>query len=227
MSTVVDDPVIEPEPTDETEPAADGGSQASSDRKFPVRRISFFDDDAADVPHLYMDGDIVMSHIVAALSSLFPEGEDYFVRSVRHYRDQVTDPVLKKQVAGFIGQEAIHGREHRAFNDRLDELGFPTKAMDRFTAKRLKFNERVAPPKVRLAVTAALEHYTATGRWRSRLPLERRADAPPAPLSGLAPGGEDGRRGLHPAPDEAHLRQRPHPGGPVGAGGVAAPGPPV
>ncbi|HEX7133613.1 MAG TPA: metal-dependent hydrolase [Iamia sp.] len=159
MSTAVADPAIETD-TDEdvTEPAA----QASSERSFPVRRISFFDGDAADVPHLYMGGDIVMSHIVAVLSSLFPEGEDYFVRSVRHYRDQITDPVLKKQVAGFIGQEAIHGREHRAFNERLAELGFPTATIDRFTGKRLKFDERISPPKVRLAVTAALEHYTAT-----------------------------------------------------------------
>ncbi|HEV7723145.1 MAG TPA: metal-dependent hydrolase, partial [Iamia sp.] len=155
MSTAVAD--VETEPNTEV-----SAPQASSDRAFPVRRISFFDGDAADVPHLFMDGDIVMSHIVAVLSSLFPEGEDYFVRSVRHYRDQITDPVLKKQVAGFIGQEAIHGREHRAFNERLAELGFPTDKIDRFTAKRLKFDERISPPKVRLAVTAALEHYTAT-----------------------------------------------------------------
>ena len=53
---------------------------------------------------------------------MFPDGEDFFVRSVRHFRDQIADPELKRQVAGFIGQEAMHGREHRAFNDRLDEL---------------------------------------------------------------------------------------------------------
>ncbi len=154
MSTAVADPGTT------TEDSAE--AQASSERTFPVRRISFFDSDVAEVPHLYMDGDLVMSHIVAVLSSLFPEGEDYFVRSVRHYRDQITDPVLKKQVTGFIGQEAIHGREHRAFNDRLAEMGYPTRLIDRFTASRLKFNERIAPPKVGLAVTAALEHYTAT-----------------------------------------------------------------
>ncbi|QYG91925.1 metal-dependent hydrolase [Iamia sp. SCSIO 61187] len=158
MSTAVVDPAVTEDQAEDAAP----GAQASSDRSFPVRRISFFDGDLSEVPHFYMDGDIVMSHIVAVLSSLFPEGEDYFVRSVRHYRDQITDPVLKKQVAGFIGQEAIHGREHRTFNDRLDDMGYPTKALDRLTGKRLKFNEKVAPPKVRLAVTAALEHYTAT-----------------------------------------------------------------
>lgn len=160
MSTAVADA----ETTQDADPAPSGDpvAQASSDRAFPVRRISFFEGDAAEVPHLYMDGDIVMSHIVSVLSSLFPEGEDFFVRSVRHYRDQITDPVLKKQVTGFIGQEAIHGREHRAFNDRLAELGYPTRIIDKFTGQRLRFNEKVAPPKVRLAITAALEHYTAT-----------------------------------------------------------------
>ncbi len=57
------------------------------------------------------------------------------MRSVRHFRDQITDPDLKRQVNGFIGQEAMHGREHRAFNDRLDQLGYPTKRVERFTAE--------------------------------------------------------------------------------------------
>ena len=72
-----------------------------------------------------------MSHVVTNLSAMFPEGEDFFVRSVRNYREQITDPELKKQVAGFIGQEAMHGREHRSFNVRLGEIGYPTREVDR------------------------------------------------------------------------------------------------
>lgn len=112
--------------------------------------------------HFMRDGDLVMSHVVATLSALFPEGEDFFVRSVRNYRDQITDPELKKQVSGFIGQEANHGREHRSFNDRLQELGYPTHTVDRMVAWGLGLEERWRPEKARLAVTAALEHYTAT-----------------------------------------------------------------
>jgi len=136
-------------------------SSALADRKLTVRRINFAYP-ADELPRHFMNDDLVMSHIVSMLSGVFPEGEDYFVRSVRNYRDQITDPVLKSQVAGFIGQEAIHGREHRTFNERLQELGYPTALIDRVTGKRLKFNERVAPERFRLAVTAALEHYTAT-----------------------------------------------------------------
>ena len=95
------------------------------------------------------------------LSAVFPEGEDFFVRSVRSYRDQITDPVLKEQVKGFIGQEALHGREHRAFNERLQELGYPT----RFTDKRVKIGlgifSKVAPKRTS-SPPAGLEHYTAT-----------------------------------------------------------------
>jgi uncharacterized protein len=131
-------------------------------RKVPTRRISF-EEALQDVPkHFAADGDLIASHLAASLSSVFPDGEDFFVRSVRHFRDQITDPELKRDVAGFIGQEAVHGREHRAFNDRLDQLGYPTKRMERITKWGLELRERVATPKANLAGTAALEHFTAT-----------------------------------------------------------------
>ena len=107
--------------------------QQTSDptRTVPTRRISI-DAPLADVPkHFAREDDIISSHVVATLSAMFPDGEDFFVRSVRHYRSKITDPALKKQVAGFIGQEATHGREHRDFNDRLAELGYPTKRIER------------------------------------------------------------------------------------------------
>ena len=110
----------------------------------------------------FVADDLLMSHIVAILSSVFPEGEDFFVRSVKHYRDQVTDPQLRAQVAGFIGQEVTHGREHREINDRLQAMGYPTRASERYTKRSLARTFRSAPRILSLAITAALEHYTAT-----------------------------------------------------------------
>lgn len=138
-------------------------SQSSNpDRQVPTRRISF-EESLRDLPkHYAIGGDLILSHLAASLSAVFPDGEEFFVRSVRHFRDQITDPGLKRQVAGFIGQEALHGREHRAFNDRLDELGYPTKRMERLTKKGLEIRERLLPPTSNLAATAALEHFTAT-----------------------------------------------------------------
>src|SRR2546422_8921531 len=103
------------------------------ERTVPTRRISF-EASLQDLPkHFAADGDLMSSHVAASLSAVFPDGEDFFVRSVRRFRDQIADPELKRQVAGFIGQEAMHGREHRAFNDRLDQLGYPVKRGESLT----------------------------------------------------------------------------------------------
>jgi predicted metal-dependent hydrolase len=131
------------------------------ERAISVRRPALRYDEPP-IPRYFVGGDILRSHIAAMLSAVFPEGEDFFVRSVRAYRDEISDPALKEQVKGFIGQEALHGREHRAFNDRLRSLGYPT----RFTDKRVKIGlalfAKLAPKRSQLALTAGLEHYTAT-----------------------------------------------------------------
>jgi uncharacterized protein len=131
-------------------------------RKVQTRRLSL-GESFQDVPrHFAADGDLIGSHLAATLSAVFPDGEDFFVRSVRHFRDQITDPALKRQVAGFIGQEAVHGREHREFNDRLAVLGYPTKPIERIVKRSLEIRERLLSAKSNLALTAALEHFTAT-----------------------------------------------------------------
>jgi len=136
--------------------------QGPEERKVPTRRVSL-EAELAQVPRYFaQDGDLLLSHLAAGLSALFPEGEEFFVRSVRHYRKSIEDPVLAPQVAGFIGQEAVHGREHRAFNDRLAQLGYPTKTFERLTGRILRFFERISPPISNLATTAAVEHFTAT-----------------------------------------------------------------
>jgi predicted metal-dependent hydrolase len=123
-----------------------------------TRRVKF----DGKIERHFAQGDLVLSHIVAMLSAVFPEGEDFFVRSVRHYADDITDPELKKAVAGFTGQETMHGNEHRALNKRLQDLGYPTRRVDRMTKRDLARAHKKMPPMVQLAITAALEHYTAT-----------------------------------------------------------------
>ena len=112
--------------------------------------------------HFAADKDIVMSHVLAVLSSVFPDGEDYFVRSVEAVRHKISDPELAAAVDGFIGQESMHGREHRALNERLAELGYPTEAIGRYVRRLTGFRERFQGERANLAYTAALEHYTAT-----------------------------------------------------------------
>ena len=114
------------------------------------------------LPRRFVGGDLLLSHLAAVLSASFPEGEAMFVRAVRRYRDRVDDPELAARVTGFVAQESIHAREHRRLNERLAELGYPTRHLDRRAGWGIRLVERLAPPIAMLAATAALEHATAT-----------------------------------------------------------------
>ncbi|MEZ0362570.1 metal-dependent hydrolase [Mycobacterium sp. pUA109] len=127
-----------------------------------TRRIRFrFGEDGTSGKY-FVNDDIVFSHFVAGLSGAFPPGEESFIRSVRRFADKVTDPTLKKRVAGFIGQESMHGQQHRRLNEKLVELGYPIRWWDSNTAKeRMLRAEQRFGAQVHLAMTAAAEHYTA------------------------------------------------------------------
>jgi predicted metal-dependent hydrolase len=128
----------------------------------PVRTMEFAKW-VADLPKYFAaDGDIAMSHVLAVLSATFPEGEKFFVRSVAAAREKITDPQLRADIDGFIGQEEMHGREHQVLNDRLAEHGYPTRGIDSYVRGLYWVRERMQSQKVNLAFTAALEHYTAT-----------------------------------------------------------------
>ena len=150
------------------EPSAAALSSAEVKRQLPgsemvPTRPMEFDEWISDLPKYFaVDGDIVMSHVLSVLSSVFPDGEDFFVRSVRAAAGDITDPVLVKDVEGFIGQESMHGREHRILNDKLAELGYPTHQIGRYVRAVTAFRERFQGKKANLAFTAALEHYTAS-----------------------------------------------------------------
>ena len=126
----------------------------------PVRRPDV-DLAHAEVDRWIVPGDPISSHYLAALSAVFPNGEDFFVASVRNYRSALEDkPVLKTKVKGFIGQESVHGQQHRAFNQRLAELQYPTMAMDAGLLKAANRLQRL-PKSIQLAITAASEHFTS------------------------------------------------------------------
>jgi len=126
-----------------------------------VRRMDFpFVE--SDVPSHWFCGDRELTRNADAMHMLFPAGERFFVRSVRHFSRRVEDPGLKARIRGFVGQEAMHGREHqRAFalleRDGLEVASF----LDAYESHVLRMEAR-ATPLMNLAVTCALEHLTAT-----------------------------------------------------------------
>jgi predicted metal-dependent hydrolase len=61
----------------------------------------------------------------------------------------------------FSGQEGIHSREHVRYNEMLTERGYPVPAMERRVKRILDRVSRRISPRKQLAVTCALEHFTA------------------------------------------------------------------
>lgn len=126
---------------------------------FPVRRQDF---EFSEVPRHWVANDPFMTHMFNALSALFPDGERFFVASVRAVREKVEDPQLQKDIGAFIGQEAMHAKEHGNFNAGAINQGFDIPKLEGWTRGFLSAanlpllnNERV-----HLAATVALEHFT-------------------------------------------------------------------
>jgi predicted metal-dependent hydrolase len=127
----------------------------------PRRDVSL-DLDASTVPRDWYANDPFPTTFMDALSLLFPEGERFFVDSVKQLAHHATEPELAERVTGFIGQEAMHGREHRAFNELLAARGIAGgPGVERRVRKLLRFGRKVLSPRSQLAVTCALEHFTA------------------------------------------------------------------
>ena len=117
-----------------------------------------FGRDAA-TPRLWHGGRVEATAIYNALSATFPIGEAYFVESVRKFREGAP-PKLAEEIKGFTTQEAIHSREHDAFNKRAADAGYDLSKLEQRVSERLAIT-RDRPPIVNVAATMALEHFTA------------------------------------------------------------------
>ena len=113
----------------------------------------------AATPRLWHGGRVEATAIYNALSTTFPAGEAFFVESVRAFRDGAP-PKLAGEIKGFTTQEAIHSREHDAFNKRATQSGYDLSKLEAQVEKRLAIT-RDRPPIVNVAATMALEHFTA------------------------------------------------------------------
>ncbi len=126
----------------------------------PPRRVKF-DFSKETVPHYFFANSAFKSTFILAMSSTFPEGELMFVKSVKLFRDRITDPKLKAEIAGFIGQEALHSQAHLAFDAAAEKHGFSLKKLEQMHGSSMKLTWKLFSPKARLAFTAGVEHLTA------------------------------------------------------------------
>ena len=108
----------------------------------------------------WLGGDAYRTALFNALSMSFPIGEQMFIDSLRAIpAEQITDPLLAADIRDFIGQEASHRFVHEQYNAHLVRQGFEY-VRGPVLAKRIA-KVSTLPVFVRVAITCALEHYTA------------------------------------------------------------------
>jgi predicted metal-dependent hydrolase len=128
-------------------------------RSIPVRRPAF---DYTRVKSRHWFGaDPFLSHLANAMSLTFPEGERFFMDSVKHYEKRIASPALKHEIARFLGQEALHSRAHEAYNEWLRTIGLDPAGIEQRVEEGLGRVRKERSPRYQLAMTCALEHFTA------------------------------------------------------------------
>lgn len=124
----------------------------------PPRQMTFTLPEAS--PRYFFGDNATATLFFAMLSGFFPPGEHFFMESVRNFRDRITDEKQKAEISGFMGQEAIHSREHDRLNEMFAERGFDMSIPERTVKIGLGILERM-PHSTQLAATTFMEHFTA------------------------------------------------------------------
>ena len=133
-------------------------TRTPEDLAIPVRDLHFSRKDPAR-PRWWHHGDPVPTAFFNALSCTFPAGEKFFMDSVRRFRREAPEP-LRSQIAAFLAQEAVHSREHGAFNALAADSGYDIAKLEGRT-KVVLDRARTRADVAQLAGTCALEHFTA------------------------------------------------------------------
>lgn len=107
----------------------------------------------------WLGGDPIATAFFNALSITFPKGEAFFIDSVRAHREGAP-PRLEAEINAFIKQEIMHTREHVSFNKRVSDAGYDVSRLEQKVQESLDQTQG-RPRILDLAVTMALEHYTA------------------------------------------------------------------
>ena len=120
------------------------------------------DFDVSSVPRHWNGSDPVLTRFFDALSLHFPDGERFFIQSVRNFQNEVTDTKLRDDIRHFIRQEGQHGMAHDRFNQVMREQGINVEKAIGNLRLFIRTTQKYLPKKYQLAMTAAFEHFTAT-----------------------------------------------------------------
>jgi len=130
-----------------------------TDHQIKPRYVDF---NISEKSPLYWHGENAFNtHFFNAFFTTFPAGEMFFVRSVQKYRHLINNEELQQDINDFSSQEGNHSHAHDLHGDVLAAQGYSSIARDnKFLDGALKLFNKVMP-KFSLAVTIAIEHFTA------------------------------------------------------------------
>ena len=127
----------------------------------PIRRDVRFNLPADRIQDWHTPAGPIFTALLNTFSILLPIGERFFIDAVRAHRDLIEDPELQKAVTAFIGQEAMHGREHEDYNDALFARSPIAPKFEAFVLDIFGILKKHTPAHFSLSATIALEHFTA------------------------------------------------------------------
>jgi predicted metal-dependent hydrolase len=114
-----------------------------------------------ELPKYYFDNSPFKTHFLNSLSISFPHGEKFFIDSIKHYRDRITNLEQSAALTVFIKQENWHLYVHQQYNLWLVKQGLPVECLDELTSKTVKGVKNKLGQRGRLCVTVGIEHLTA------------------------------------------------------------------
>ena len=114
------------------------------------------------LPRHWLADNAVATAIANGVNLLFPAGERFFIRSVSPFLSAIDAPELRAQARAFFAQEGQHARAHDQVIEQLEAQGFDARRFLRFyELVTYGITERLLTQRLRLAATAATEHFTA------------------------------------------------------------------
>lgn len=147
-------------------------SKTTTEHTLKVRNVNF---NFANVRKHWMQNSALGTHFVNSMHIVFPEGEKFFIRSVRQFSKDIKNEKLKKDINLFCGQEGVHSREHERFWEIMENQGlkpdkfanfmfetaFGKYGLEKFVIKTMNKIKPRLGDKICLSVTTAAEHFTA------------------------------------------------------------------